>query len=733
MVEEKLMELQKYQLMKSYILYRYERALIRKANTTDESILSLIKNANKDVMEENSNKNAHTAATQRDLIAGEVSKDLTRRILLPEYLAKAHDEGAIHFHDADYFIQPIFNCCLVNIGDMLDNGTVMNGKMIESPKSFQVACTVVTQIIASVASSQYGGQSVNVAHLGKYLRRTREKYRRQCDEKFGDTISEEEKNEIVEMRLKDELKAGVQTIQYQINTLMTTNGQSPFVTLFMYLDENDPYIEENAMIIEEILRQRYQGIKNEVGVYVTPAFPKLVYVLDENNCLKGGKYDYLTRLAVKCSSKRLYPDYISAKMFLSSINPSMVSTQGTAIGAAINLAARSFTPDETTDKAIILITDGENHEDDAIGAAKAAAEKGIHVNIVGMGDPKGSPIPIQGSNNYMKDKDGNVVITKLNEQMGQEIAAAGNGMYVRADNTNSALKALQKEIEKMNKTELDSKVYSEYDEQFQIFAWIALFLLIADFMTLDRKNRIFRKVKLFSLILFLCAGTVSAQKAERKNVREGNKLYESEKYTESEIAYRKSLEVNPRSTEGTYNLGNSLYKQGKFPEAAEQYQLIAGQGEKMVATPEGKARLSEVYHNMGNIFMQNKDYGKAVEVYKQSLRLNPKDDETRYNLALAQKLLSDQQNQDQSQDQQNDDKQENKEQKDDQQQQQQQQPQDDQKQDKTQEQQQQGEQMSKDNAQQMLDAFLQDEKDTQEKVKKAQMQQQQRRKTEKEW
>ena len=191
-------------------------------------------------------------------------------------------------------------------------------------------------------------------------------------------------------------------------------------------------------------------------------------------------------------------DYISAKMFLSSINPSMVSTQGTAIGAAINLAARSFTPNETTDKAIILITDGENHEDDASAAAKAAQEKGIHVNIVGMGDPKGAPIPIDGSNNYMKDKEGNVVITKLNEQMAQEIAAAGNGMYVRADNTNSALKALQKEIEKMNKTDLDSKVYSEYDEQFQIFAWIALFLLIADFMTLDRKNRVFRKVKLFS-------------------------------------------------------------------------------------------------------------------------------------------------------------------------------------------------------------------------------------------
>ena len=328
MVEEKLMELQKYQLMKSYILYRYERALVRKANTTDESILSLIRNANKDVMEENSNKNARTASTQRDLIAGEVSKDLTRRILLPEYISKAHDEGAIHFHDADYFLQPIFNCCLINIEDMLDNGTVMNGKMIESPKSFQVACTVVTQIIASVASSQYGGQSVNMAHLGKYLRKTKEKYMKQCDEQFGDTISKEEKDKFVAMRLKDELKAGVQTIQYQINTLMTTNGQSPFVTLFLYLKPDDPYIEENAMIIEEILRQRYQGIKNEVGVYVTPAFPKLVYVLDENNCLKGGKYDYLTKMAVKCSSKRLYPDYISAKKMRENYEGNVFSPMG---------------------------------------------------------------------------------------------------------------------------------------------------------------------------------------------------------------------------------------------------------------------------------------------------------------------------------------------------------------------------------------------------------------------
>ncbi len=328
MVEEKLMELQKYQLMKAYMLYRYERQLVRKANTTDESILSLIKNSNKEVMEENSNKNARTASTQRDLIAGEVSKDLTRRILLPKNISKAHDEGAIHFHDADYFLQPIFNCCLINIKDMLEKGTVMNGKMIESPRSFQTACTVTTQIIASVASSQYGGQSVNIAHLGKYLRRTKEKYIKQCKEQFGDTLDEATQKTFVEMRLKESLKAGVQTIQYQINTLMTTNGQSPFVTLFLYVDEKDEYIEENAMIIEEILKQRYEGIKNEKGVYVTPAFPKLIYVLDENNCLKGGKYDYLTRLAVKCSSKRLYPDYISAKKMRENYEGNVFSPMG---------------------------------------------------------------------------------------------------------------------------------------------------------------------------------------------------------------------------------------------------------------------------------------------------------------------------------------------------------------------------------------------------------------------
>ena len=327
-IEMKLMEDGKFALAKNYIIYRYTRELVRKANTTDESIMSLIRQNNKDVMEENSNKNAVIASTQRDLIAGEVSKDLTRRILLPEKISKAHDEGILHFHDADYFLQPIFNCCLINIGDMLDNGTVMNGKLIESPKSFQVACTIVTQIIAAVASSQYGGQSVDVRHLGKYLRYSREKYEKRYREKFEGKVEEEVIKSFVEDRLLDELRSGVQTIQYQINTLMTTNGQSPFVTLFLNLDKDDEYLEENALIVEEILRQRLEGIKNEKGVYVTPAFPKLIYVLDEHNCLQGGKYDYITRLAIKCSAKRMYPDYISAKKMRENYEGNVFSCMG---------------------------------------------------------------------------------------------------------------------------------------------------------------------------------------------------------------------------------------------------------------------------------------------------------------------------------------------------------------------------------------------------------------------
>ncbi len=327
-IEQKLMEVDRFVLAKTYIIYRYSRALIRKANTTDESILTLIKNANKDVMEENSNKNAIAASTQRDLIAGEVSKDLTKRILLPEKISKAHEEGVLHFHDADYFIQPIFNCCLIDIGNMLDNGTVMNGKLIETPKSFQVACTIVTQIIAAVASSQYGGQSVDIRHLGKYLRKSKEKFKDSIRKASDGELSEEMIEKLALSRTKDELRSGVQTIQYQINTLMTTNGQSPFVTLFLNLDKNDEYIKENAMIIEEILRQRLEGIKNEAGVFVTPAFPKLVYVLDEHNCLQGGEYDYITKLAVQCSIKRMYPDYISAKKMRENYEGNVFSPMG---------------------------------------------------------------------------------------------------------------------------------------------------------------------------------------------------------------------------------------------------------------------------------------------------------------------------------------------------------------------------------------------------------------------
>ena len=327
-IEQKLMAERKFVLAKTYIIYRYQRQMIRKSNTTDESILGLIQQTNKYAMEENSNKNAAVASTQRDLIAGEVSRDLTNRLLLPEKISKAHEEGLLHFHDADYFVQSIFNCCLINISDMLDNGTVMNGKMIESPKSFQVACTVMTQIIAAVASSQYGGQSVDISHLGKYLRKTKEKFLRNYKEKFADILSDEAIEKLAADRTMDELKSGVQTIQYQINTLMTTNGQSPFVTLFLNLMEDDPYKDEVALIIEEILKQRIQGIKNEAGVYITPAFPKLIYVLDEHNCLKGGKYDYLTKLAVECSSKRMYPDYISAKKMRENYEGEVFSCMG---------------------------------------------------------------------------------------------------------------------------------------------------------------------------------------------------------------------------------------------------------------------------------------------------------------------------------------------------------------------------------------------------------------------
>ena len=295
---------------KAYEGFRAVQSFKREDNTTDESIMGLLRRTNEEVMNENSNKDGIMASTQRDLIAGETSKDITRRKLLPAHIVQALDDGVLHFHDMDYFMQSIFNCCLINIKDMLDNGTVINKRMIESPKTFQVDCTVMTQIIAQVASSQYGGQSVDVRHLGKYLRRSKERYREMFIE-LG--LTGEMLNKAVEEMTRKELRAGVQTIQYQINTLMTTNGQSPFVTIFLNIEENDEYSEEVAMIVDEILDQRLEGIKNEKGIYTTPTFPKLIYVLHEHNCLEGGKYDYVTEKAVICSSKRLYPDYISAK------------------------------------------------------------------------------------------------------------------------------------------------------------------------------------------------------------------------------------------------------------------------------------------------------------------------------------------------------------------------------------------------------------------------------------
>lgn len=310
---------------RAYESYKSVQQYKREQNTTDEDILGLLNETNEDLMDENSNKNAIIASTQRDLIAGEVSKDIAKRKMIPADLVEAHESGAIHIHDMDYFIQPIFNCCLVNMKDMLDNGTVVNGKMIETPKSFQVACNVMTQIIAQIASNQYGGQSINISCLGKYLRRSYEKNLSLALDTLGDIeLAEKMANRMT----KKDLESGIQTIQYQINTLMTSNGQAPFVTLFMWLEDDDQYVDEVAMIIEEILKQRIQGIKNDAGVYVTPAFPKLIYVLDENNINKDSKYYYLTSLAVRCTAKRMYPDYISAKKMRANYEGNVFSPMG---------------------------------------------------------------------------------------------------------------------------------------------------------------------------------------------------------------------------------------------------------------------------------------------------------------------------------------------------------------------------------------------------------------------
>ena len=321
LVEKSIMAAGKYELAKSYITYRYRRALARKANTTDDQILTLIECTNEEVLQENSNKNPVCNSVQRDYMAGEVSKDISKRILLPKDVIDAHNEGIIHFHDMDYFAQHMHNCDLVNLEDMLQNGTVISGTMIEKPKSFSTACNIATQIIAQVASSQYGGQSISLTHLAPFVQVSREKITQEVKEELAITgvkMNEEQISTMVEERLKREIRKGIQTIQYQVVTLMTTNGQAPFVTVFMYLNEarNEREKKDLAFIIEETLKERIQGVKNEKGVWITPAFPKLIYVLEEDNVTKDSPYYYLTELAAKCSAKRLVPDYISEKKML---------------------------------------------------------------------------------------------------------------------------------------------------------------------------------------------------------------------------------------------------------------------------------------------------------------------------------------------------------------------------------------------------------------------------------
>ena len=321
MVENQIMGQKAFSVARKYITYRYKRALVRKSNSTDDQIMSLIECNNEEVKQENSNKNPIVNSVQRDYMAGEVSKDITRRILLPQEIVDAHEQGLIHFHDADYFAQHMHNCCLVNLEDMLQNGTVISETMIEKPHSFATACNIATQSIAQIASSQYGGQSISLAHLAPFVQVSREKYRKAVRREFAEAgieATDETMDQVAEMRLRKEVEQGVQMIQYQVITLMTTNGQAPFITIFMYLDEvpEGQIRDDLALITEEALRQRIKGIKNEKGVYITPAFPKLIYVLEEDNITEGSKYWYLTKLAAECTARRMVPDYISEKMML---------------------------------------------------------------------------------------------------------------------------------------------------------------------------------------------------------------------------------------------------------------------------------------------------------------------------------------------------------------------------------------------------------------------------------
>ena len=357
LVEKAIMAHGAYEVAKSYITYRYTRSLMRQANTTDDRILTLIESNNEEVKQENANKNPTVNAVQRDYMAGEVSKDIARRILLPQDVVAAHDAGIIHFHDADYYAQHMHNCDLVNLEDMLQNGTVISGTMIEKPHSFSTACNIATQIIAQVASNQYGGQSISLTHLAPFVQVSREKIRKAVEKElalYGVAVTEDAISKVVEERLREEVKKGVQTIQYQVVTLMTTNGQAPFITVYMYLNEarNEQEKKDLALIIEEMLRQRYEGVKNEKGAWITPAFPKLIYVLEEDNVRESTPYWYLTRLAAECTAKRMVPDYISEKK--------MLELKGDVY---VCMGCRSFlTPDRFTDTGVGNIANAGNYE-----------------------------------------------------------------------------------------------------------------------------------------------------------------------------------------------------------------------------------------------------------------------------------------------------------------------------------------------------------------------------------
>ena len=357
LVEDQIMAHGAFEVAKRYITYRYTRSLVRKSNTTDDRILSLIESNNEEVKQENANKNPTVNAVQRDYMAGEVSKDITRRLLLPQDIVEAHEAGIIHFHDADYFAQHMHNCDLVNLEDMLQNGTVISGTLIEKPHSFSTACNIATQIIAQIASNQYGGQSISLTHLAPFVDVSRKRIRQSVErevQELGTAATEEQISKIVEERLREEIKRGVQTIQYQVVTLMTTNGQAPFITVFMYLGEarNEQEKKDLAIIIEETLRQRYQGVKNEKGVWITPAFPKLIYVLEEDNIHEDSKYYYLTRMAAECTARRMVPDYISEKK--------MLELKGDVY---VCMGCRSFlTPDRFTDAGIGNIANAGNYE-----------------------------------------------------------------------------------------------------------------------------------------------------------------------------------------------------------------------------------------------------------------------------------------------------------------------------------------------------------------------------------